>query len=293
MRRLQGSILYLLIHLTILFNIERLDFDGKNVINLETAVYGLTIIAVIMILSIQGLRILPQPILISFWAFVYFTVKLILLSKRPLLGDFYTYVTFTELGLFLIAVFLAQRLALSIEEFEQSAKKFAFASASTIKRLQEAQEEIQAEIYRSRRFHRSLSVLVLEKESSKLPTGIGEAIQDAERSLMEHYISAMMIREISAQLRQTDILLEHDKKDRLIIVSPDTDDAGAKAFIHRLRSLVQSELFSINFGAATFPDHALTFEQLLEHAELNLQQQLDSRISVDTQLDSPKKVQVR
>jgi hypothetical protein len=301
MRRLRDSMLMLLIHLTIVFNIERLDLDVTNVINLETAVYGLTIIAVILTLSIKSLKSLQQPVLLLLWAGAYFAMKLMLLSQRPLLGDIYTYLSFTELGLFLIAVFLAQKLALNIEEFEQALKNFAFARLSKIKRVQEAQGEIQAEIYRSRRFQRPLSLIVLEQDGSTAQANINKVVQDAQRSLMEHYVSVMIARELSAQLRQTDILLEHDKKGRLVIVSPDTDNTGTEAFVNRLNSLNRSGLFSVNFGAATFPNHALTFEQLLEHAEMNLQQEIDGRISaakpvdphpLDSHIDSSKEVKV-
>lgn len=292
MRRLQVSILYLLIHLTILFNIERLDLDGKNTIDLATAVYPLTLLAIIMILSIKGLRRLPQPAWIGLWTAVYVAVKLVWVSHRPLIGGIYTYLSFTELGLFLIAVFLAQRLAQNVEEFEAAAKIFAFANISNIKRVEEAQREIQAEIYRSRRFQRPLSVIVLEQDSSKIQANINKIVQDAQHSLMQEYVYAMMARELSAQLRQTDILLAHDKKGRLIILSPDTDNDGTIAFIHRLKSLAQGDLFSIKFGAATFPNHALTFEELLERAESNLQQQADGRISMDTPVDSPQEVKV-
>jgi hypothetical protein len=292
MRRLQGSILYLLIHLTILFNMERLDLDGKDTIDLATAVYPLTLLAVIMILSIRGLRTLSLPVLIALWTVAYCVMKLVLIFHRPLVGGIYTYLSFTELGLFLIAVFLAHRLALNIEEFEDASKIFAFANISNIKRVEEAQREIQAEIYRSRRFHRPLSIIVLEQDASKIQANINKIVQDAQHSLMKEYISAMMARELAAQLRQTDILLAHDKKGRLIILSPDTDDDGTKAFIHRLRSLAGNDLFSINFGTATFPDHALTFEELLEQAESNLQRQADSRINMDTAVDAPKEVEV-
>jgi hypothetical protein len=292
MRRLQGSILYLLIHLTILFNIERLDLDGKDTIDLATAIYPLAIIAIIAILSIKGLRTLPQPVLIALWTAVYCVMKLVLIAQRPLLGGIYTYLSFTELGLFLIAVFLSRRLALNIEEFEDAAKIFAFANISNIKRVEEAQKEIQAEIYRSRRFQRPLSIIVLEQDDGKLEANINHIVQDAQHSLMKEYISAMMARELAAQLRQTDILLAHDKRGRLIILSPDTDHDGTKAFIHRLKSLARGDLFSLNFGAATFPNHALTFEELLEQAESNLQQQIDTRISMDTPVDAPKEVEV-
>jgi hypothetical protein len=292
MRRLQGSILYLLIHLSILFNIERLDLDGNNTIDLATAVYPLTLLAIIMILSIKGLRTLPQPVLIALWTAVYCVMKLVLISQRPLVGGIYTYLSFTELGLFLIAVFLARRLALNIEEFEDATKIFAFANISNIKRVEEAQREIQAEIYRSRRFRRPLSIIVLEQDESKIQENINKIVQDAQHSLMKEYISAIMARELSAQLRQTDILLAHDKKGRLIILSPDTDDDGTKAFIHRLKSLARGDLFSLNFGAATFPNHALTFEELLEQAESNLQEQISSGIRMDTPVDAPKEIEV-
>jgi GGDEF domain-containing protein len=292
MRRLQASILYLLIHLAILFNIERLDLDGKDTIDLATAVYPLALLAIITILSIKVLRRLPLPVLIALWTAVYFVIKLVLISQRPLVGGIYTYLSFTELGLFLIAVFLAQKLGLDIEEYQEAARIFAFANVSKIKRVEEAQEEIQTELYRSRRFQRPLSIIVLEQDESKIQANINKVVLDVQDSLMKKYISAMVARELSAQLRQTDILLEHDKKGRLIILSPDTDDDGIKAFIHRLSLLARNDLFSINFGAATFPNHALTFEQLLEQAESNLQQQIDTPLSMDTPIDAPKEVEV-
>jgi hypothetical protein len=81
-----------------------------------------------------------------------------------------------------------------------------------------------------------------------------------------------MARELSSQLRQTDLLFEHDKKGRLVIISPDTDQTGIVNMINRLQTLMTGQEFSINYGAATFPSHGLTFEQLLEQAEANLQQ---------------------
>ena len=292
MRRLRDSILGLLIHLTILFNIERIDLDGPDVINLETGIYALTLLAIILVFTIKGLRNLSQPLSIGLWTAAYILTKVFLVPGRPLWGGLFTYLSLTELGLFLIAVFLAQRVALNIGEFEQAVKYFAFASNSKIKRVDEAQGESQAEIYRSRRFQRPLSLIVLEQDSSKIQTNINKVVQDAQRTLMEQYMSAMMARELSAQLRQTDILLEHDKTGRLVIVSPDTDDAGTDAFIERLKVLNRNGPFYINFGAATFPNHALTFEELLERAEVNLQHQSDVRISVDSSLDSTKEIKV-
>lgn len=281
MRKLQDSILSLLIHIVILFNIERLDLSGKDVINLETAVYVLTVLAIISILSIKWLGTLRQPVLIVLAAGVYFAVKLLLMSRRPLVGGIYTYLSFTELGLFLVAVYLAQNLAINMKELELNAHAFSFANIRKVKRVQEAYKEIEAEIYRSRRFQRPLSVIVLEQETKDLQTNIKNLSQNAQRAMMEQYFSVILAKELATQLRETDLLLENDKNGRLVIFSPDTGVKEAETLIKRLNALTRSTEFSINFGAATFPDHALAFEQLLEHAESNLQQRVNGHIKVD------------
>lgn len=282
MRKLQDSILSLLIHIIILFNIERLDFNSQNVIDLETGVYVLTVAAVILILLINRLRTLRQPVLIALAAGVFFIVKL--LSPRPLVGDIYTYLSFTELGLFLVAVFLAQNLAAHIKDLEENARAFSFANIRKVKRVQEAYKEIEAEIYRSRRFRRPLSVIVLEQDTKDLQTNIKNLSQNAQRAVMEQYFSVILAKELATQLRETDLLLENDKNSknsRLVILSPDTGIPETETLIKRLNSLTESTEFKINFGAATFPDHALAFEQLLEHAEMNLQQRVDGHINID------------
>ncbi len=281
MNRLRNSILYLVFHLAIFFNIDRLDLAGQDPLNLEKAVFVLTVLVVAMILSIQWLKTLRPSMLLLLSTGAYFVAKLILISRRPLIGGIYTYLSFMELGLFLIAVMLARTVALNVEAFNEALENFAFASIFKIKRVQEAQRDIEAEMYRSRRFRRPLSIIVLDQQSRGGKPKFNKLVQDAQRALMKHYVSAMIVKELSAQLRQTDILLAHDKKGRLIILSPDTDNGGAEAFIGRLRTATQDAAFSVKFGAATLPNQALTFEQLLECAETDLQRRVDGLPSME------------
>lgn len=294
MQKLRISILSLVIFLIILFNIERLDIGAQeNVINFDTAVYVMIVAAIIMILSIKWLQTLSQPALIALSTGVYLISQLVLPSYHPLLGGMYTYLSFTELGLFIVAVFLTQNLALNIKDFEQAVENFAFANTRKIKPVQEAYEEIQDEIYRSRRFQRSLSIVVMEQDPEKAQKNINKVVQDAQRLMMEQYTSLVIAKELTAQLRRTDLLLENGKKGGLVILSPDTDIANTEALIERLKSVAQSEEFPINFGVAIFPDHALTFEQLVEHAEMDLLQRMNSPISGNSlkEVEVSKKVQ--
>jgi hypothetical protein len=287
MPRLQNSVLYLLILLTFLFNIERLDVAGAQVINLATGVYVLSATAVFLTIIVKWIRSLPQPVFVLCWIAVFFLTKVALISKRPLLGGIYTYLTFTELSLFIAVVLLAYSLARNLGDVERSINSFAFANFPRIKRVEDAQEEIQEEIYRSRRFQRHLSIVVLEREWKGVPNKNNTAVHDTERVLTEGFLFSRMVRDILTQLRQTDLLLEHNKKSRLIIVSPETDHVGIENLIERLRPLAQSETISSNFSAATFPEDGLTFEQLLEHAELELPRRTASRIS----LSSPEMIE--
>jgi hypothetical protein len=281
MRRLQDSILSLLIHIVILFNIERLDFSAKDVINIETGVYVLTVVAVILILTVNWLKTMRQPVLLALATGVFLVVKLLLLSRRPLIGGIYTYLSFTELGLFLVAVFFAYNLAVNLRDLEQNAQAFSFANIRKLKRVQEAYKDIEAEIYRSRRFRRPLSVIVMEHDSKEFQSNIKKLPQNAQRAMMEQYFSVILAKKLASQLRETDLLLENDKNGRLVILSPDTGVSETQILIDRLNSLAESTEFSIHFGAATFPDHALAFEQLLLHAEMNLQEQVNDHLNVE------------
>jgi len=277
MRKLRNSIIYLVIYLSILFNIERIDIGGPNAINISTDVYVLIVTAIIMVLAIGWFKSLNQPTLILLWTAAYFAMRAILLSHRPIVGGGFTYLTFTEWGMLTIGVVLAQILALNIGGVEKTLKDFAFANITGIPRIEEARERIQAELYRSRRFQRPLSIIILEKEWNNSQINVNTEL-DAQSVLMAEYVSAIIVRELSTQLRQTDFMLEHDKRGKFVIVSPDTDRPGVDRLIERLKSLDQIKLFSVNFGAATFPEQGLTFEHLMEKAETNLRQRAESSI---------------
>lgn len=281
MRKLQDSFISLLVHLFILFNIERLDFTDKNVINLDTKVYILTILAIVLILAIKSLAAIRQPLLISLAAGIFFGLKFAFIGHRPLVGGVYTYLSFTELGMFLVAVYLTQNVALNMKELEENATLLSFANIHKVKGVREANKEIEAEIYRSRRFHRPLSILVLEQNTEGLQANINNLTQNAQRAMIEQYFSVIIAKELITHLRETDLVLENDKNGRLVILSPDTGRIEAETLMKRLTILTQSAEFAINFGAATFPDHALTFEQLLEHADLDLQKRIKGHISAD------------
>lgn len=280
MHRLRDSILTLLIHFAIFFNIERLDIGGKNIINIDSAIYVLTLLAVCLVISVRRLRMVRQPVLISFWTGMFFVVKLIFLFRRPIIGGVYTYHLFIELGLFIVAIFLAHNLALQLEDFKQAVTNFTFNNVSKIKPVSEALGEIQSEFYRGRRHQRPLSVLVIEQDQDKVQANMNRVLQNAQRAMMNQYVSVMLAQKLSEQLRRTDLLFKHDKEGRLVVLSPDTDLDKGMIMRNRILSFTNKLGIFVRLGIASFPEDAITFEQLLKQAEENLMGQENESIQI-------------
>lgn len=281
MHRIRFSVLSLFVYTIILFNIGRLD-GGNNILNLDMSFFVLTVTVIVAILTFKYFAKLQQPVLMAFSVGVYFLAKLILITRHPIVGGIYTYLTLTELGLFILGVLLIQNLAINITDFERAVDAFVFADTHKIKPIQDASTEIQNEIYRSRRFHRPLSLVILEYNVNKDQVLYNKVLKDVQHSIVKRYTSLMLSREMVAQLRRTDLLLGVEKKNKLVIFSPDTNVMEAENFVNRLRLLSGSEKLALKFGVATFPDHALTFDDLLRHAEDNLLRPKGSQIRVDS-----------
>jgi len=271
MNRLRNSLIAFVIHITIFFNIERLDIGVEDIIDIHKSIYILVLGAVLVMLVVPWFRKISTPILLFSWTAVFLAVKLLFIQDRYFLGGVYTYLTVTELSLFLIAVLLTRELSLNLGEFEQLVENITFNRLQKVKRISEAKEEIQTEIYRSRRFQRPLAVVVVEQDIHSAQVA-SRLVQEAQESMVKRYISVVMARELSKQLRQTDLLLEYGNREgRFAILSPETDHQAVQKVLDRVQTVAHELEIDINFGIASFPDQALTFETLLHTAEMDLE----------------------
>jgi hypothetical protein len=62
--------------------------------------------------------------------------------------------------------------------------------------------------------------------------------------------------------------LEDRKNERFIIICPEVDQAGASFLAEKVCTVIERNLgVDVRCGAASFPDMALTFEELIAQAE--------------------------
>jgi hypothetical protein len=145
--------------LALFFNIERLDFGRQNIIDIDSFAYVLGVIAVIATLSIPIFWHSHVAVPLLFWIGLYLLNKLVFF-ERPLLGGVYTYLSITEVTFLILTIWLAYRLGRAIGDFEDAVESITLNSKSSrVRQLDDATENIQAEMFRSRHNHHPLGVV--------------------------------------------------------------------------------------------------------------------------------------
>ncbi len=272
MRQLRASVIVLLFSLTVLFNIERLDIIEQNVIDLDTFVYVLTIAAVLAIVALPVFRRMAAPPTVAIGLGVYALGKLVFLNGRPLLGGIHTYQVVTEVALLSINIWLAQRVAHALLDFEEAVQNITMEGVSRqVKPLDQSTEDVQTELIRSRRHNRPLSVVVVKPDPASIQVTLHRTVLDVQRAMMMRYVVTGHARVLRTELRRTDVVMEERDQDRFVILCPETDAAGSTMLAERIRATIEGQLgVKVACGIASFPDEALTFDELVHRAESQL-----------------------
>ncbi|GIW02219.1 diguanylate cyclase [Roseiflexus sp.] len=271
MNSLRRRLVALLLWLIAGFNIERLDLGSINTLDLEPFTY--VVIALVVFLPLFSVFRQSPPILTVALGWVVLGVGLAL-DPSPKVGGVHTYLTIVEFALVGGAAVLAQRVGAALEEFRHAVEIITLRDRNDrLRSLHEVQEDVQTQMSASRRLHRPLSVLIFEADARSLNMMMHRFVQELQRGMMQRYVLAVTARVLARHLRRTDLIIEDSKPGRLILVAPETSEEKARLLGDRLVHLVQDRLgISACYGVAAFPDHSLTFEDLVETAERHLRQ---------------------
>lgn len=273
MQKLRLAIIGTLLHFTVFFNLERIDIGGENALDIQTFVY---IIAFIAAFSVMIFPNLWRPNVVFgyiLWLGIYLVIKYWFNpNERAIFGDINTYITITEIAMLTLTIMLTHNLAVHLYDAEETIKRILMVGFSRrIKSLEEAKEEIDLELYRSRRNQQPLSVVVLEVADEDANVILNQTVEEIIKSTRKHYIYMSLARVVRRALRRTDMLLHQTSSGRLILIGPETSAKDATHLIEKIKMVAKNELnISPNLGVATFPEDALTFNDLVDQAEWNL-----------------------
>jgi len=266
---LRRSFFWAAVYLAIILVLGQADYAGRPIINFASYFYLAVMIAVPVTLFFPGLSRLPVYVPLAIWAAIYL-VLLQILDRTVSTASIEFPVIVLEFILLEAGVWFAFRLAFQISDAESVMDALALgAFPNRVKDVESESLRIKVEFTRSRRYHRPLSILVLEADyAEKIKTR--EIVKSIQLDLMNRFTLARIGQIIDDLIRQTDLVMK-DHRGRFLLLCPETDLAHVLLLAKRIEQAIREKVdLKVRCGVASFPDEALTFDDLMKKASERL-----------------------
>jgi hypothetical protein len=270
MKRLPISIIVLILFLAFFFNLERIDVENQELININTFVYILSTIAIVFTVMLTVLRRMNTAVLILFWNLFYFVLKLVVFENMPFWGGYYSYITLVEFTMLSIGVVIAHWVGANMDDFEKAVENITFSEIKRASNLRDAVDSINNEIYRSRRYNHPLTMIMVEPLKGSQEMILNQSVREVQESMISRYVSISLARALREYIRRTDMLVEQPDKGRFIVITPETNKVESERVIGKIYQAASSIGAEVAVGLCAFPNDALTLEDMLCRAELDL-----------------------
>ena len=269
MTNLKRSFFWAAIYLALIFVLGQADYAGRPIINFASYFYLAVIVAVPVTLFFPSISRVSVYLPLSVWAGVYL-VLLQIINRNYSANKGELPVIVLEFLLLEGGVWFAHQLALQISHAESVMDALALSAfPNRANDIDSENQRIKIELTRSRRYHRPLSLVVIESESEDEKT-TREMLKSIQHDLLNRFTSARVGQIIDDRIRQTDLVLR-DRRGRFIILCPETDLENASLLAGRIAQAVKERTsLKVLWGAAAFPEEALTFDDLLQKARERL-----------------------
>jgi len=167
-------------------------------------------------------------------------------------------------------IWLAHQLAQQINHAESIMDDLAVgAFPNRSQELDEASNRVKIELTRSRRYHRPLSLLLMEVDPSANKNN-REVLKHIQYDIANRFTAARIGQIIDDRIRQTDLVLR-DRQWTYVILCPETDYSSVLLLAKRISHAVKEKTeLNVLWGIAAFPEEALTFEDLMMKARQRL-----------------------
>jgi GGDEF domain-containing protein len=271
MRKQRTSTLMLVAFLALFYSI---DYFGKLLgwsFHLSTTFYCVFALPAIFYILTPRLRRFPFVAVVLFWVAIYVVLRWFL-KELPLMGEQAAFQTFSEGALIAISALLGREVSTSYNDIQRVLERItAPVDGQRVMEKDESIGEIKKEFVRSRRHNRPLSLLVLEPSSGSLNVDLQQIINDIQHEMSERFLAASLAHAIIEEVRRNDLIIKRNDHGRFAVLCPETNPEGSAKLAKRICESVMEKLgIPLAYGTASFPDEAITFEDLVSHAEFQL-----------------------
>lgn len=268
MSSLKKSLFGVALYLSLVIVLGLLDLDNMPVINFASYFYVASIIVLPLMIVVPSLHKASVYWPMLFWGAVYFGIGRIV--DRSQTGSTELSIMVLEFALFEVGTWLYYQLAVAIAQSESVVDILAQGTyPNRALDLDTASDRIKMELGRSRRYHRQLSLLVVQTSPEDFAT-VEDALKGFQHDLSSRLDLAKVAQAITESIRQTDLLMR-DRLGRFIILCPETSSDQILLLGERIKvTIEQRTRHVVKFATALFPDDAVTFEDLLQVARQRL-----------------------
>lgn len=265
MTNLKRAFFWAAIYLAVIFVLGQADYTGRPIINFASYFYLAVMIAVPVTLFFPSISRVSSAVPLAICAGVYL-VLLQMINRNLSANAGELPVIILEFVLLEAGVWFAHQLALQIGHAESIMDALALSAFPNRAHDIEAESQrIKIELTRSRRYHRPLSLIVIESESEDQKM-TREMLKSVQQDLLNRFTSARVGQIIDDRIRQTDLVLR-DHRGRFVILCPETNLENTILLAKRIGQAVKERTnLNVLWGVAAFPEEALTFDDLLQKA---------------------------
>lgn len=267
MNELKKNFVLLVLYLLMIFTIQQLYYGDEPIFQFPSHFYFLIVFVVFGCLFVPRLRWMSFTTLMAFWAIMFF---LVVYFYTRINGYYNLQILAIEFILIEVAVWISFQTNIQLGLAESLMDNLASATyANRTIDLRAATDRIDLELTRSRRHHRPLTVLVIEPEQVSIRDD-QEAYKLLRHDLLRHFVHARIGQIVTDRVRQTDLIMR-DANGRFVILCAETSKESSNLLGERIETaIVESMGASVAWSVASFPEEALTFDELIQKAKQNM-----------------------
>ena len=270
MKKLPLIIILLVLFLAVFFNLERAAPGGIEWVDLSPFIYVLSTLAIVFTILLRTFTHMKPAVVTMMWGLFYLFLKLAVFNGRPFWGQSFSIVTLLEIAFLLVGVVLAQAIGSQLQDFHDAVEKIIFANSADSRKFSDEIENINSEIYRSRRYKHPLTVILFQPSQDSKQLMVNKSVQEVYKSLTSRFVAVALAKVLRENIRRSDLLIELSKKGRYIVLATETEKDQSAQVVEKIREAARSLGTDVMVGVSSFPEDALNLEDLLKQAEDDL-----------------------
>ena len=180
MKSMRWRVAITILWLSLLFNIERFDFDKGANVNLTSAFYILVAVASALFMLVR----MNQRVMYALGAGVFTAYTIVkVVSPIPVFQGFHKYITITEIVALMITMALAWYVNRGLQDFEEAVEAISLPKGRAgVLDYEQMQERIRTELGRARRHQHPMSLAAIELDPSTSEAALHRAVRDLQWS---------------------------------------------------------------------------------------------------------------